>query len=174
MAHYLRLELGTENIRGTVVDEGLDVVFSVTIEFDTELSEFQTRGGDCLQRWGMCTLRASKYMVLGKLKTGVDLAAKSHLSSLDPAKTLHAQLGTPSTLALVHTPIIQDTSTATQARAIETALGGTDALAQRLRTALLTTAAQAIKIREGNPDAWAHTSHVVLASAFLASLLIGD
>lgn len=132
-------------------------------------------------------------MLLAKLKVGVDLsrvravggcaqhaavwctsAAQKHLSSLDPSKTLHAQLGTPSTLALVHTPVVQDTSTATQARSIEVALGGPDALAQRVGTASPTTAAQAIKIREGNPDAWTHTSRVILASAFLASVLIGD
>ncbi|CAE6429088.1 unnamed protein product [Rhizoctonia solani] len=198
MAHYLGLELATEHVRATVVDEGLDVVFSAAVEFDTDLAEFQTRGGLFTAPGDVCTTSVEMWLkgldiLFSKLKTGVDLgriraiggcaqhaavwctsAAKSHLSGLDHTKTLHAQLGGPSTLALVHTPVTQDTSTATQARTIETALGGPDALAQRLGTATPTTAAQAIKIREGNPDAWTHTSHVVLASAFLASLFIGD
>ncbi|KAF8756664.1 Actin-like ATPase protein [Rhizoctonia solani] len=45
MAHYLGLELATEHVRATVVDEGLDIVFSAAVEFDTDLPEFQTRGG---------------------------------------------------------------------------------------------------------------------------------
>jgi xylulokinase len=45
MAHYLGLELATEHIRGSVVDEGLDVIFTAAVEFDTDLPEFQTRGG---------------------------------------------------------------------------------------------------------------------------------
>ncbi|KAH7302830.1 hypothetical protein B0J17DRAFT_539013, partial [Rhizoctonia solani] len=184
-------------------------------EFDTDLAEFQTRGGLFTAPGDVCTTSVEMWLkglgeyayrlliytmlmfgldvLLSKVKTGVDLGriravggcaqhaavwctadAKSHISGLDHTKTLNAQLGTPSTLALVHTPVTQDTSTATQARTIETALGGPDALAQRLGTATPTTAAQAIKIREGNPDAWTHTSHVILASAFLASVLIGD
>ncbi|KAF8740438.1 xylulokinase, partial [Rhizoctonia solani] len=198
MAHYLGLELATEHVRATVVDEGLDIVFSAAVEFDTDLPEFQTRGGLFTAPGDVCTTSVEMWLkaldiLLSKLKTGVDLAriravggcaqhaavwctaaAKSHMSGLDHTKTLHAQLGSPSTLALVHTPVTQDTSTASQARTIETALGGPDALAQRLGTATPTTAAQAIKIREGNPDAWTHTSHVVLASAFLASLFVGD
>ncbi|CAE6443521.1 unnamed protein product [Rhizoctonia solani] len=198
MAHYLGIELATEHLRATVVDEGLDVVFSTEVGFDTDLAEFQTRGGLFTAPGDVCTTSVEMWLkaldiLLSKLKTGVDLgriravggcaqhaavwctsAAKSHISGLDHTKTLHAQLGSPSTLALVHTPVTQDTSTATQARMIETALGGPDALAQRLGTATPTTAAQAIKIREGNPDAWSHTSHVILASAFLASLLVGD
>ncbi|KAG8727728.1 hypothetical protein FRC11_012596 [Ceratobasidium sp. 423] len=198
MAHYLGLELGTEHVRATVVDEGLDVVFSAAVEFDTDLAEFQTRGGLFTAPGDVCTTSVEMWLkaldiLLSKLKTGVDLgriravggcaqhaavwctaAAESHISGLDHTKTLHAQLGSPSTLALVHTPVTQDTSTATQARTIETALGGPDALAQRLGTATPTTAAQAIKIREGNPDAWTHTSRVILASAFLASLFVGS
>ncbi|CAE6463276.1 unnamed protein product [Rhizoctonia solani] len=198
MAHYLGFELATELMRATVVDEGLDVVYSAAVEFDTDLAEFQTRGGLFTAPGDVCTTSVEMWLkaldiLLSKLKTGVDLgriravggcaqhaavwctaAAKSHISGLDHAKTLHAQLGSPSTLALVHTPVTQDTSTATQARTIETALGGPDPLAQRLGTATPTTAAQAIKIREGNPDAWTHTSRVILASAFLASLFVGD
>jgi xylulokinase len=45
MAHYLGLELATEHIRASVVDEGLDVIFTAAVEFDTDLPEFQTRGG---------------------------------------------------------------------------------------------------------------------------------
>ncbi|KAG9084281.1 hypothetical protein FS749_005347 [Ceratobasidium sp. UAMH 11750] len=198
MAHYLGLELATEHIRASVVDEGLDVVFTAAVEFDTDLPEFQTRGGLFTAPGDVYTTSVEMWlkaldMLLSKLKAGVDLArvravggcaqhaavwctsaAQKHLAELDPSKSLHVQLGTPATLALVHTPVVQDTSTASQARAIETALGGPDALAQRVGTATPTTAAQAIKIREGNPDAWTHTARVVLASAFLASVLTGN
>ncbi|KAG8742297.1 hypothetical protein FRC10_001721 [Ceratobasidium sp. 414] len=198
MAHYLGLELATEHIRASVVDEGLDVVFTAAVEFDTDLPEFQTRGGLFTAPGDVYTTSVEMWlkaldMLLSKLKAGVDLArvravggcaqhaavwctsaAQKHLAELDPSKALHVQLGTPSTLALVHTPVVQDTSTSSQARVIETALGGPDALSQRVGTATPTTAAQAIKIREGNPDAWTHTARVVLASAFLASVLTGN
>ncbi|QRV95912.1 FGGY-family carbohydrate kinase [Ceratobasidium sp. AG-Ba] len=197
MAHYLGLELATENIRACVVDEALDVVHTCMVEFDTDLPEFQTRGGLFTAPGDVYTTSVEMWLkaldiLLAKLKTGIDLsrvravggcaqhaavwctsAAQSHLAELDPAKSLHSQLGTPSTLALVHTPVVQDTSTSAQARSIKAALGGPDALAQRVGTACPTTAAQAIKIREGNPDAWTHTARVVLASAFLATVLTG-
>ncbi|KAG9119734.1 hypothetical protein FRC07_005094 [Ceratobasidium sp. 392] len=114
MAHYLGLELATEHFRASVVDEGLDVVFAAAVEFDTDLPEFQTRGG-------LFTAPGDVYT------TSVEMWLKA-----------------------------------------------LDALAQRLGTATPTTAAQAIKIREGNPDAWTHTTRVVLASAFLASVLTGN
>ncbi|KAG8751529.1 hypothetical protein FRC12_012402 [Ceratobasidium sp. 428] len=198
MAHYLGLELSTEYLRACVLDEVLDVIHTACVEFDTDMPEFQTRGGLFTAPGDVYTTSVEMWlkaldMLLSKLKSGVDLArvraiggcaqhaavwctsaAQKHLAELDPSKSLHAQLGTPSTLALVHTPVVQDTSTSSQARAIETALGGPDALTQRVGTATPTTAAQAIKIREGNPDAWTHTTRVVLASAFLASVLTGN
>jgi xylulokinase len=79
-------------------------------------------------------------------------------------------------IALVDVPVDQDISAARQASELETALGGAEAMASQVgvttRVSLL--AAQMIHLRELNPEAWAQTSHVVLASAFLCSVMIGS
>ena len=40
-AHFLGLELATDQLRAAVVDEQLDVIGVELVDFDTELSEFQ-------------------------------------------------------------------------------------------------------------------------------------
>jgi xylulokinase len=136
-------------------------------------------------------------ILLQKLRTRVDLnkvksiggAAQNatvwwaqdstaQLASLSPQLSLHAQLGTAKTFTLLHTPSPLDASTATQAQAIEAAIGGPDSMAHRVGTAAHASlaAAQTMKVREGNPEAWMRTAHggrLSLASALIATLLLG-
>lgn len=100
----------------------------------------------------------------------------SPLSRLNPHEPLHTQIGGAySTFSIPHTPVAQDTSTLAQAQALEAAVGGPDVLAARVGTPAHAslTAAQAMKVRETHADAWARTGRLTLASAFLASLLLG-
>ena len=136
-------------------------------------------------------------LLLQKLRTRVDLnkvksiggaaqnatvwwaqESSAQLASLSPQQSLHTQLGTAKTFALLHTPSPHDASTATQAQAIEAAIGGPDGMAHRVGTAAHASlaAAQAMKVREGNPEAWARTARggrLSLASAFVATLFLG-
>jgi len=40
-AHFLGLELSTEQLRAVIVDEQLDLVAVEAVDFDTDLSEYQ-------------------------------------------------------------------------------------------------------------------------------------
>lgn len=95
----------------------------------------------------------------------------------DPQKSLHDHLfssGNP--FSLPNTPVAQDTSTLAQALALEAALGGPDTTASRLGTPAHAslTAAQAMKIREEQPEVWRRTGRITLASTLLCSLLGGN
>jgi xylulokinase len=85
------------------------------------------------------------------------------LSNLSPNSTLSSQLPSSATFSLQYTPVFQDTSTLAQSLSLEPLNIPSPS----------GTAAQAMKIREGNPDAWAQTGRVMLASAFLSSTLLG-
>jgi xylulokinase len=136
-------------------------------------------------------------LLLQKLRTRIDLnkvksiggaaqnatvwwtqESSTQLASLSSQQSLHTQLGSSKTFALLHTPSPHDASTATQAQAIEAALGGPDNMAHRVGTAAHASlaAAQAMKIREGNPEAWTRTARggrLSLASALIPTLLLG-
>ncbi|KAF8579137.1 actin-like ATPase domain-containing protein [Ramaria rubella] len=200
--HFLGLELSTEQLRAVVVDEQLDLVAVEAIDFDTDLSEYQTHGGVFTTPGDAYTTPVDMWvkaldLLLQKLRTRVDLnkvksitgAAQNatvwwtsessvQLAALSPQQSLHAQLGTAKTFALLHTPSAHDASTATQAQAIEAAIGGPDIMAHRVGTAAhaALTAAQAMKVREGNPEAWTRTARggrLALASAFIPTLFLG-
>ncbi|KDQ10746.1 hypothetical protein BOTBODRAFT_177833 [Botryobasidium botryosum FD-172 SS1] len=196
--HFLGLELSTEQLRATIVDEDLAVIGSEIVDFDTDLIEYQTRGGmfttpgdaytTPVEMWvkalDLLMERIRKRFDLGRIKTIGGCAQNasvwwtpeslSYLANLNPAEPLSTQL-TAAAFSLLHTPVAQDTSTLAQSQALEAALGGPDAMAARVSTSahLALTAAQAMKVREGNPDAWARTARVSLASTFLSSVLMG-
>lgn len=102
-------------------------------------------------------------------------SAAAQLANLSPHHTLHSQLGTTATFALLQTPSPNDASTAPHAQAIEATLGGPDAMASRAGTAAhaALAAAQLMKIREGAPEAWVRTGRITLASAAIATLFLG-
>lgn len=200
-AHFLGFELATDQLRAAIVDEQLDVVGVELVDFDTELSEFQTHGGIFTTPGEAYTTPVEMWikaldLLLTKLNRNFDLSkiksiggAAQHAcvwwkSSLpapllfftDPNKTIHEHLfasGTP--FSLPNTPVAQDTSTLTQALALEHALGGPDATAARLGTPAHASlvAAHALRMRETQPDVWHRTGRLSLASTMLCSLLLG-
>jgi xylulokinase len=76
---------------------------------------------------------------------------------------------------LRHVPVVRDTSAAPQASSLEQALGGPEAMANQVgaTTHASLLAAQMLHLRDTNPEAWAQTSRVALASVFLCSIMIG-
>jgi xylulokinase len=71
---------------------------------------------------------------------------------------------------MVHIPIPQDTTTQSQSLTLESTLGAPGA---GTAAHLSIPASQILKIRETIPEAWAMTGRIMLASAFLATLLSG-
>ena len=95
--------------------------------------------------------------------------ASTQLFQLSSTLPLHQQLS-PSCLALLHVPVPPDTATQSQSLTLESTLG---APGGNTAAHLSLAAAQILKVRESEPETWACAERVMLASAFLATLLLG-
>jgi len=96
------------------------------------------------------------------------------IQGLSEKSSLHDQI-LPKGVASRHVPVSRDTSATTQAASLEHALGGPEAMANQVGTTAHASllAAQMLHMRDTKPDAWAQTSRVVLASAFISSIMTG-
>lgn len=224
-AHFLGLELATDQLRACILDEKQELVGVERVDFDTELSEYQTQGGifttpgeaytTPVEMWvkalGMhqsilhqknhhqrkqIVLFTCTDILLAKLASSYkikDIKAISGcaqqalvwwkstplpaLSSLDPGLPLPAHFPAAS-FSLPHTPTSQDNSSHPHALAIESTLGGADAMARRVgisaggNASML--AAQMFRVREmWAKEVWVRTGRVQVASKFLESLVGG-
>ncbi|KAF5389580.1 hypothetical protein D9757_004089 [Collybiopsis confluens] len=196
---FLGLELATDQLRASLIDENLELVGVECVDFDTELGEYQTTGGIFTTPGEAYTTPVEMWIkgldtLLQKLHRSYDVTrikaiggCAQHalvwwkstplpsLSSLDPHLALQTHFPSPS-FSLSNTPTAQDTSAHTHALAIEALLGGPDAMANRVGTCAQASlvAAQLLKVREAWPqEVWARTGRVQVASAFLASLVCG-
>ncbi|KAF8344616.1 hypothetical protein F5887DRAFT_969877, partial [Amanita rubescens] len=198
-ALFLGLELATDQIRASIVDESLELVGVECVDFDTELPEYKTQGGIFTTPGDAYTTPVEMWIkgletLLQKLASHQDLSrvraiggAAQHalvwwkstvvpsLSSLDPHLPLHSHFSAHN-FSLPNTPTAQDTSSHTHALAIEALLGGPDHMAARVGTCASASllAAQLLRVRESWPqDVWARTGRIQLASAFICSLITG-
>ncbi|KZT01992.1 actin-like ATPase domain-containing protein [Laetiporus sulphureus 93-53] len=188
---FLGLELATDQLRASIVDENLELVGVEAVDFDTELPEYQTQGGIFTTPGDAYTTPVEMWikaydLLMEKLSKSYDLprikaiggAAQANqlpqLQSLDPRMPVHTQISTQS-LSLPHAPVAQDTSAHTHGLALEAALGGPDLMAVRVGTCAHASllAAQLLRVREAWPEVWARTGKVQVASSFLASLACG-
>ncbi|KIK68498.1 hypothetical protein GYMLUDRAFT_35926 [Collybiopsis luxurians FD-317 M1] len=196
---FLGLELATDQLRASLIDENLELVGVESVDFDTELGEYQTTGGIFTTPGEAYTTPVEMWIkgldtLLQKLHRSYDVTrikaiggCAQHalvwwkstplpsLSSLDPHLALQTHFPSPS-FSLPNTPTAQDTSAHTHALAIEALLGGPDAMASRVGTCAQASlvAAQLLRVREAWPqEVWARTGRVQVASAFLASLVCG-
>ncbi|KAG8969322.1 hypothetical protein FRC03_003423 [Tulasnella sp. 419] len=198
---FLGFELATEQLRAAIVDEDLTVLGYEAVDFDNELSEYQTRNGIFTTAGDACTTPVDMWVkaldvLLDKLRDKIDFGkiraiggsaqpatvwwtpeAIKILANLTASEPLHTQI-TPKAFSLLHTPVAQDTSTMFQARALEATLGGPQAVLQRVGTApsvnVSLPAVQAMKIREGNAETWSKTAKVTFASNFLNTIFLGS
>ncbi|KAH8105112.1 actin-like ATPase domain-containing protein [Cristinia sonorae] len=196
---FLGLELATDQLRATVVDENLELVGVEAVDFDAELPEFQTQGGifttpgeaytTPVEMWvkAFDTLmeKLSKSHDMGRIGAIGGSAQQalvwwkstpiSPLQNLDPRLPIHPQVPSQS-FSLPNAAIAQDTSAHTHALSLEAALGGPEHMAARVGICAHASliAAQLLRVREAWPDIWQRTGRVQMASAFLASLVIGD
>ncbi|OSX62720.1 hypothetical protein POSPLADRAFT_1180806 [Postia placenta MAD-698-R-SB12] len=197
-AFFLGLELATDQLRASIVDDNLELVGVEAVDFDTELPEYQTQGGIFTTPGDAYTTPVEMWMkafdvLLEKLSKAYDVSrikgiggAAQHalvwwkasqmpqLQNLDPRLPVHAQIS-PQSFSLPNSPVAQDTSAHTHALALEAALGGPDLMAARVGTCAHASllAAQLLRVREAWPEVWARTGRVQVASSFLASLVCG-
>ncbi|KAN0078018.1 hypothetical protein V8E55_010075 [Tylopilus felleus] len=197
---FLGLELATDQLRASIVDESLELVGVECVDFDSELSEYQTQGGIFTTPGDAYTTPIDMWVkaldfLLEKLSRNCDLTRIKSVGgcaqhaivwwkstpipsfpALDPRLPLHSQLP-PNTFSLANTPVAQDTSAHTHALALEALLGGPDIMAARVGTCANASilAAQLLRIRESwTSDVWARTGKVQLASTFIASMIVGE
>ncbi|KAI0300008.1 actin-like ATPase domain-containing protein [Multifurca ochricompacta] len=197
-ALFLGLELSTDQLRATIVDENLELIGVEAVDFDTALSEYQTQGGifttpgdayttpvdmwvkalDFLLEEISRNHEVSKIKSIGGAAQPALVWWKStpvpNFPSLDSRLPLHSQLS-PNTFSLPNTPVAQDTFSHSHALSIEAMLGGPDHMAARVGTCANSSlvAAQILRVRETSPETWARTGRIQIASAFLASLVAG-
>ncbi|KAJ8517835.1 hypothetical protein ONZ45_g5013 [Pleurotus djamor] len=196
---FLGLELATDQLRASIVDESLDLVGVECVDFDSELPEYQTQGGMFTTPGDAYTTPVDMWIkaldtLLEKLHRNYDLTriksiggSAQHalvwwksttvpsLSSLDPHLPLQSHFPALS-FSLPNAPVAQDTSSHTHALAIEALLGGPDLMASRVGTCANGSlmAAQLLRVRESWPqEVWARTGRVQLATSFISSLIAG-
>ncbi|KAG9318826.1 hypothetical protein JVU11DRAFT_930 [Chiua virens] len=199
-ALFLGLELATDQFRASIVDESLELVGVECVDFDSELSEYQTQGGIFTTPGDAYTTPIDMWVkaldfLLEKLSRNHDVTRIKSIGgcaqhavvwwkstpihsfpALDSRLPLHSQLP-PNTFSLTNTPVAQDTSAHTHALALESLLGGPDIMAARVGTCANASvlAAQLLRIRESwTSDVWARTGKVQLASTFIASMIVGE
>ncbi|KAL6306539.1 actin-like ATPase domain-containing protein [Sparassis latifolia] len=187
-ALFLGLELATDQLRASIVDDNLELIGVEAVDFDSELPEYQTQGGIFTTPGDAYTTPVEMWikafdLLLEKLSKSYDLtrvkaiggaAQIPQLPNLDPRLPAHVQIP-PTALSLPNSPVAQDTSAHTHALALEAALGGPDIMAARVGTCAHASllAAQLLRVREAWPEVWARTGRVQVASSFLASLVCG-
>ncbi|KAI0690374.1 actin-like ATPase domain-containing protein [Cytidiella melzeri] len=194
---FLGLELATDQLRASIVDENLELVGVEAVDFDSELSEFQTQGGifttpgdaytTPVEMWikafDLLMEKLSKNHDLTRLKAVGGAAQQAlvwwrtspvqPLASLDPRAPMHSQL--VSAFSLPNAAVAQDMSAHTHALALEAAMGGPELMAARVGTCAQSSliAAQILRVREAWPEIWRNTGRIQLASSFIASLVTG-
>ncbi|KIY49659.1 actin-like ATPase domain-containing protein [Fistulina hepatica ATCC 64428] len=198
-ALFMGLELAVDQLRACLVDESLDLVHVESVDFDTEVSGYQTQGGIFTTPGDAYTTPVEMWVkgldvLLTKLSRALDVSrikaiggASQHalvwwkstpvpsLASLDPGQPLHIHFNA-SSFSLPNAPVAQDTSAQPHALEIERLMGGPERMALRVGSPAHSSliASQMLRVRETWPqEVWARTGRVQLAATFLGSLICG-
>ncbi|KAI7869883.1 hypothetical protein BDF14DRAFT_1741452 [Spinellus fusiger] len=195
---YLGLDLSTQQLKCTLINEVHSIVLDEAVHFDHDLPEFGTSNGAIHygDRATSPTLMWVKALdiLLGRLKKsghvhrirGISGAGQQHgsvywskqgidqLTHLDSTRTLEEQL--KDGFSLHQSPIWQDASTMSECRALEEFVGGPAALAKRTGSKAYErfTGNQIAKIYREERKTYDATEHISLVSSFLTSLLVGQ
>ncbi|KAF8321157.1 hypothetical protein DL93DRAFT_2212896 [Clavulina sp. PMI_390] len=198
---FLGIELATDQLRAALVDEHLATVGVEVFDFEGELPDYQLSVVHRATRGGVLTKQNSNEQIIPvelwirgldrlfeRLAARFDLSrvrsiggcalsstvwwkhgSSAQLANLSSTLPLHQQLS-PSALSLLHIPLPTETSTQSQALTLESALG---APGPGTAAHLPLAPSQIARVREAHRDAYEATDRIQLASAFIASLLLG-
>ncbi|XP_047067082.1 xylulose kinase 2-like [Lolium rigidum] len=199
-ALFLGLDSSTQSVKATVLNNGLTIVASETVNFDSELPHYKTEGGvhrdpsDDGRIFSPTIMWVEALeLLLEKLKLKTDFSkvvavsgsgqqhgsvywkkgSQAVLSSLDPSKSLVSQL--KDAFSTMDSPIWMDSSTTKQCREIENAVGGALELSKLTgsRAYERFTGPQIRKIYQAAPHIYENTERISLVSSFMASILVG-
>ncbi|KAI9281146.1 hypothetical protein BY458DRAFT_450671 [Sporodiniella umbellata] len=198
MSYYLGLDLSTQQLKFTVIDNSHNIVLEEAIHFDKSLPEFNTKNGaivngDVVTSPTLMWVKAFD-LAFEKLKSfpykdairGISGAGQQHgsvywsqqgihaLENLDANKSLEDQLR--HAFAIEQSPIWQDSSTTKECRTLEQHVGGAEALAKLTGSKAYErfTGNQIAKIYTQNKNDYDRTQSINLVSSFMASLLLGS
>lgn len=198
---FLGLDLSTQSLKATIIDEKLDVICEESVNFDADLPEFGTKGGVHCHEDGLTVTSPSlmwvaaldillermkeKKVPFGKVAAvsgsgqqhgSVWLAdgARQTLVGLDAGCSLREQA--TKMFSINDSPIWMDASTSRQCKEREEALGGAQAVADLTgsRAYERFTGNQIARIWQENKQGYESTERIALVSSFMASLLIGE
>jgi xylulokinase len=197
---FLGFDSSTQGIKATLVDEKLAIVHRAALNYDADLPHYRTRGGVHRGADGLTVTSPAILWVealdglLARMRSdGCPLErvvalsgsgqqhgsvwlksdARAALKNLRPDRSLRDQL--VDVFSIADSPIWMDSSTTAQCRALESALGGPQAVADLTgsRAYERFTGNQIAKIRQKQPDAYDATARIGLVSSFVTSLLAG-
>lgn len=197
---YLGLDFSTQQLKALAVNDRLELLCEASVQFDNDLPEYRTQNGVNKNRDNL-TVTAPPIMwvkaldmLLERLKVaGLDFSTVSAVSGsgqqhgsvywkkgaaellarLDPSRFLHEQL--QGAFSVRDSPVWMDSSTESQCRSLEAAVGGPDRLAEITGSRAFErfTGNQIAKLRQTRPDAYENTERVSLVSSFGASVFLG-
>ncbi|KAI0274168.1 hypothetical protein BGY98DRAFT_1108473 [Russula aff. rugulosa BPL654] len=162
-ALFLGLELSTDQLRATIVDENLELVGDQGGIFTTPGDAYTTPVDMWVKALDFLLEEISRNHEVSRIKS-IGGAAQHALvwwkstpvpsfPALDSRLPLHSQLS-PNTFSLPNTPVAQDTFSHSHALSIEAMLGGPDHMAARVGTCANSSlvAAQILRVRETSPE----------------------
>ncbi|WOL07847.1 xylulose kinase [Canna indica] len=199
-ALFLGFDSSTQSLKATVLDSNLVIFASESVHFDSEVPHYRTKDGVYRDPSENGRIVSPTLMwvealdiLLEKLKSKVDFGrvvaisgsgqqhgsvywnkhSKAMLATLDPQKQLRSQL--EDAFSVRESPIWMDSSTMSQCRELENAVGGALELSKLTgsRAYERYTGPQIRKIYQTQPDAYNNTERISLVSSFMASLFIG-
>ncbi|XP_062520219.1 xylulose kinase-like isoform X2 [Corticium candelabrum] len=197
---YLGLDYSTQQLKAVLVDDNLHEIYSTSVNFEKDLPEFGTTGG-CHKNGDEVTAPTLMWvkatdLLLDQMKADrIDFSKIASISGsgqqhgsiywkngsreilankLNPGLTLYDQL--QDSFVINNSPIWMDSSTITECRQLEDALGGPQAVADLTgsRAYERFTGNQICKIFKTAQDDYEKCERISLVSSFGASLFLGD
>jgi xylulokinase len=194
---FLGIDSSTQSLKAVLLNEKRRIVSDVSVSFDSDLPEFGTKGGVHKQRDGLTVtsppamwVKALETLLKRMREAGVPFEKIFAVSgSGQQHGTVYLKPGTEKVLAGLKTreplanqllgcfsvqdsPVWMDSSTTAECRALETALGGPQAVANLTgsRAYERFSGNQIARIAKIKKDAYASTERICLVSSFMASL----
>ncbi len=194
---YLGIDSSTQSLKAVLMNDDRRIVSDISVNFDADLPEFETRGGVHKQRDGLTVTSPAVMWVkaldlLLKRMRAADVpfekiaavsgSGQQHgtvylkpgtekvLSELNTREPLAGQL--LSCFAVQDSPIWMDSSTGAECQALEDALGGAQAVADLTgsRAYERFSGNQIAKVSRTNRDGYAASERIALVSSFMATL----